>query len=107
MAPTNHPTTPDGRYFVVRGRLWRTSNPSLDPARRQELVDELMELLQEDAAALKCLTEVSRAREIAAEGTSADRQRAALAKARDAGADHEGQMRAVVHHLIEEFHADL
>jgi hypothetical protein len=42
MAPTNHPTTPDGRYFVVRGRLWRTSNPSLDPARRQELVDELM-----------------------------------------------------------------
>ncbi|MBW4983889.1 carboxylate-amine ligase [Mameliella sp. CS4] len=72
-----------------------------------QLVDELMELLQEDAAALKCLTEVSRAREIAAEGTSADRQRAALAKARDAGADHEGQMRAVVHHLIEEFHADL
>ncbi len=72
-----------------------------------QLVEELMELLQEDAAALKCLTEVSRAREIAAEGTSADRQRAALAKARDAGADHEGQMRAVVHHLIEEFHADL
>lgn len=34
--------TPDGRYFVVRGRLWRTSDPSLDPARRQELVDELM-----------------------------------------------------------------
>ena len=34
--------TPDGRYFVVRGRLWRTSDPSLDPVRRQELVDELM-----------------------------------------------------------------
>lgn len=37
-----YPRTPDGRYFVVRGRLWRTSDPSLDPARRQELVDELM-----------------------------------------------------------------
>jgi len=22
-----HPVTPDGRYFVVRGRLWRMSNP--------------------------------------------------------------------------------
>ena len=37
-----HPTTPDGRYFVVRGRLWRCSDPSLVPARRQELVVELM-----------------------------------------------------------------
>ncbi|NHZ89888.1 hypothetical protein F2P45_12815 [Massilia sp. CCM 8733] len=25
----NHPTTPDGRYFVVSGRRWRTSNPAL------------------------------------------------------------------------------
>jgi hypothetical protein len=24
-----HPVTPDGRYFVVRGRLWPMSNPSL------------------------------------------------------------------------------
>lgn len=72
-----------------------------------QLVEELMDLLQEDAAELKCLTELARVREIATEGTSADRQRAALAAARDAGANHEGQMRAVVHHLIEEFHADL
>lgn len=37
-----YPDTPDGRYFVVRGRLWRTSNPALAPERRQELVDQLM-----------------------------------------------------------------
>lgn len=37
-----HPRTPDGRYFVVRGRLWRLSNPALEPARREELVTELM-----------------------------------------------------------------
>lgn len=37
-----HPTTPDGRYFVVRGRLWRTSDPGLSDARRQALVGELM-----------------------------------------------------------------
>ena len=34
--------TPDGRYFVVRGRLWRLANPDLDPARREELVGALM-----------------------------------------------------------------
>ncbi|WP_380171279.1 hypothetical protein ACFEMC_20210 [Kineococcus sp. DHX-1] len=34
--------TPDGRYLVVRGRLWRRTNPDLPEDRRQELVDELM-----------------------------------------------------------------
>lgn len=44
MAPAraSPPTTPDGRYIVVRGRLWRTSNPGLDPAEREGLVAELM-----------------------------------------------------------------
>lgn len=37
-----HPVTPDGRYFVVRGRLWRMSNPALSPSCRQALVGELM-----------------------------------------------------------------
>lgn len=35
-------TTPDGRYIVVRGRLWRTANPNLDAAARDVLVGELM-----------------------------------------------------------------
>ncbi|GAA0317760.1 hypothetical protein [Kineococcus aurantiacus] len=34
--------TPDGRYLVVRGRLWRRSDPALPEDRRQELVHELM-----------------------------------------------------------------
>ena len=37
-----YPVTPDGRYFVVRGRLWRTSDPQLPPDRRAELVGALM-----------------------------------------------------------------
>jgi len=37
-----YPATPDGRYFVVRGRLWRCANPALDPASRQSLVNDLM-----------------------------------------------------------------
>ena len=34
--------TPDGRYLVVRGRLWRATNPSLPEAERSGWVHELM-----------------------------------------------------------------
>lgn len=37
------PTTPDGRYFIVAGRLWRASNPAIPEVRRRRLVEELME----------------------------------------------------------------
>ncbi|KFE58922.1 hypothetical protein [Hyalangium minutum] len=37
-----YPRTPDGRYFVVRGRLWRCSNPALGPRQRATLVEALM-----------------------------------------------------------------
>jgi hypothetical protein len=40
--PSGPPVTPDGRYIVVRGRLWRAANPHLPPEWRQTLVDELM-----------------------------------------------------------------
>lgn len=36
------PMTPDGRYLVVRGRLWRAANPALPATVRQELVQQLM-----------------------------------------------------------------
>ncbi|HEX8387674.1 MAG TPA: hypothetical protein VF636_01540 [Sphingomonas sp.] len=38
-----YPVTPDGRYFVVRGRLWRCSDPRLPPERREALVRDLMD----------------------------------------------------------------
>lgn len=41
--PEGHPSTPDGRYFVVRGRLWRKSNPSLPPQEKAALVKQLMD----------------------------------------------------------------
>ena len=34
--------TPDRRYMVIRGRLWRLSNPALEPAEHKQLVSELM-----------------------------------------------------------------
>ncbi|MGY4505852.1 hypothetical protein ACVWYH_009809 [Bradyrhizobium sp. GM24.11] len=36
------PVTPDGRYFVVRGRLWRMANPGLDYVKRADFVGQLM-----------------------------------------------------------------
>ena len=39
---SNYPSTPDGRYFVVKGRLWRLSNPHLAADARTVLVHRLM-----------------------------------------------------------------
>jgi len=36
------PRTPDGRYIVVRGRLWRATNPGLSEEERERLVGQLM-----------------------------------------------------------------
>lgn len=37
-----YPVTPDGRYFVVRGQLWRCTNPLLPEEQRRLLTAELM-----------------------------------------------------------------
>lgn len=42
MSGKTYPVTPDGRYFVVRGRLWRRSNPHLSAEVRDKLVHDLM-----------------------------------------------------------------
>lgn len=44
--------TPDGRYIVVRGRLWRAANPHLDDADRVRLVRQLMAARRAVGAAL-------------------------------------------------------
>lgn len=51
------PVTPDGRYFVVRGRLWRCSDPSLDPHERANLVASLMTARRDVRAALRASDE--------------------------------------------------
>lgn len=47
------PVTPDGRYFVVRGRLWRCSNPALSPELRASLVSQLMQARRSKGAAMR------------------------------------------------------
>ena len=50
--PSEPILTPDGRYIVVRGRLWRAAKPNLNKAVRQALVDELMSARRAVRAAL-------------------------------------------------------
>ena len=40
---TEPPRTPDGRYIVVDGVLWRTTRPDLPEAERDRLVHDLMD----------------------------------------------------------------
>ncbi len=47
------PVTPDGRYFVVRGRLWRCANPALDAQTRTSLTSELMSARRAKQAAMR------------------------------------------------------
>lgn len=53
LSETKPLTTPDGRYIVVRGRLWRASNPNLPEAERSALVHELSAARREVKAALR------------------------------------------------------
>ena len=53
MRAIRYAATPDGRYFVVRGRLWRLSNPALDDNVRQQLVERLMRARRAVQSALR------------------------------------------------------
>ncbi|RZN24617.1 hypothetical protein CWO90_28640 [Bradyrhizobium sp. Leo121] len=48
-----HPVTPEGHYFVVRGRLWRMANPNLREVTRDHLVGSLMAARRVGARARK------------------------------------------------------
>jgi carboxylate-amine ligase len=66
-----------------------------------ELVEEILEQVAEDAAALDCEAEVLNARTILARGTSAHRQVSVYEQAIAAGMSHEQALREVVGALIE------
>ena len=52
-APVRYPVTPDGRYFVVRGRLWRCSNPELSEEARAALTRRLMSARRAKGVAMR------------------------------------------------------
>ena len=45
--------TPDGRYLIVKGRLWRATNPHLTSAEKERFVKDLMEARRAVKTALK------------------------------------------------------
>lgn len=73
----------------------------------KQLLDELFELVSQDAKALKCQDELHRAIRIIEDGTSADRQRTVFEQALQNGAEHKDALRAVVRLLIDEFTENL
>jgi len=96
----------ENRWHAMR---YGMSNGMIDLGQRKlvpfaDLMEELLELIAEDAEALDCLPEIERARTIAATGNSADRQRQVFRDAIGAEAPVEEALRDVVRHLIEEFH---
>lgn len=105
-----------GRFLISENR-WRaqrygTSEGLIDFGRgalvpMTELVDELIAMVADDAGVLRCAREVERLRDVAGGGTSSARQRAVWAEAEEGGASPQEAGRAVVAHLVEEFHADL
>ena len=100
--------------FLIAENRWRAQRYGvteglIDFGERQikpmvQMVEELTGILAEDADALGTHAEIARLRQIAEGGTSATRQRRVHAEAAARGED---PGRAVVRHLIEEFHADL
>ncbi len=72
-----------------------------------ELMEEIIELVAEDAEALDCVAEVQHAREIAARGTSADRQLATWRAEIEAGTDRNEALKKVVAELVSDTSAGL
>ena len=56
----NYPITRDGRYFVVRCRLWRCSNPNLPADRLTALTRELMDARRDKGRAMRAGDEEGR-----------------------------------------------
>ena len=65
-----------------------------------DLLEEIIDLVREDAEELGCLAEVEYARKVVASGTSADRQVATYREAIASGADEQTALAAVVDELI-------
>ena len=103
--------------LMIEENRWRAqrygcTNSMIDLGRGEctpfgALIEEVIEMLTEDAAALGCLNEVQHARTILKRGTSACRQLDIFKEAKDAGADDKEALVAVVDMLVDETAADL
>ena len=98
--------------MLIRENRWRAMRYSFDEGMIdlakgrvvpfETLLDEILDLIAEDAAALGCEQEVAGVRDILRRGTSAHRQLQDYQQQLDAGASVEDSLKAVVDTLIED-----
>ncbi len=98
--------------FLIRENRWRAQRYGLDQGMVDfgkgavvpfpELIEELLELIREDAEFFGCVAEVDRARLIVKDGTSADRQLARYEAVKGLGGSEQAALAAVVDGIIEE-----
>ena len=103
--------------FLVEENLWRAQRYGVDSGLVDfgkgelvpfvELIEELIEVIRQDAEALDCVAEVEHARTIVQRGTSADNQLAVYRDALGRGESEHDAMKSVVDVLIEETVAGL
>ncbi|MFT6556515.1 MAG: carboxylate-amine ligase [Sneathiella sp.] len=86
--------------FGVEGSLIDLGIPG--QVKTSELIEEIIELVREDAEALGCLNEVLHARTILSRGTSAERQLATYHQARKDGMENRKALNAVVDQVLQE-----
>jgi len=102
------------RYLMmlVKENRWRAQRYGIDEGlidfgrgeiiSYTDLLDEIIELIREDAEALGCVQEVNHARKIVEEGTSAHRQIAVHDKALEEGKSESEALSAIVDMLVED-----
>ena len=98
--------------MLIRENRWRAMRYSFDEGLIdfakgavipfEDLIDEVLHLIAEDAEALNCVNEVGAVQDILQRGTSAHRQLKAYELAEAAGSNDEDCLKAVVDQLIED-----
>jgi carboxylate-amine ligase len=98
--------------MLIRENRWRAMRYSFDEGLIDlakgrvvpfdELLEELLRLVAEDAEALGCINEIAATREILSRGTSAHRQRKCFELERAAGKSDEEALKCVVDMLIDD-----
>jgi len=104
---------PTVENFFIGENRWRAQRYGVGQGfidfGRQEIipcaqaVDEILELIAEDARALDCEAQVEAARGILERGTSSDQQRAIFTQVKEDGADDKTALNSVVQSLIDDF----
>ena len=98
--------------MLINENIWRAQRYGMDEGLIDfgrgevvpyaDLLDEIIELVEEDATDLGCLDEVLHARTIVGRGTSSDAQRRVFAEAKADGADDLEAFRAIIDWLVAE-----